>query len=147
MTTQAKVNYFAVLVTAVAALVQGAVWYSPLLFAHEWMTLRGIHPGALADMTPPPGALIAEFVRCLVVAFALAHLVTRLGVVRWTGALQLGALLWIGFQAMAIAGSVIHENYPGKLYAIHAGDALAKTSLMTVMLGVWLGKLRPSSMG
>jgi hypothetical protein len=34
-------------------------------------------------------------------------------------------------------GAVIHEKMPWKLYAIHAGDALVKTHLMTVILGVW----------
>jgi hypothetical protein len=34
-------------------------------------------------------------------------------------------------------GSVIHEGYPWKLYAIHTGDALAKTLVMTLILGVW----------
>ena len=38
---------------------------------------------------------------------------------------------------MLLVGAVIHENMPVKLYAIHAGDALVKTLLMTVILGVW----------
>lgn len=29
------------------------------------------------------------------------------------------------------------EHMPWTLYAIHAGDALVKTLLMTVILGVW----------
>jgi hypothetical protein len=45
--------------------------------------------------------------------------------------------VWVGFQAMLLMGAVIHENMPWKLYAIHAGDALVKTLLMTVILGVW----------
>jgi Protein of unknown function (DUF1761) len=45
--------------------------------------------------------------------------------------------VWIGFQATSIVGSVIHENYPVKLYAIHTGDALTKTLVITVILGVW----------
>ncbi|MGH8626113.1 MAG: hypothetical protein ACREYC_12900, partial [Gammaproteobacteria bacterium] len=31
----------------------------------------------------------------------------------------------------------VHENYLLQLYAIHAGDALVKTLLMCVILGVW----------
>ncbi|HEX9094690.1 MAG TPA: hypothetical protein VF990_01165 [Candidatus Dormibacteraeota bacterium] len=38
---------------------------------------------------------------------------------------------------VAFAGSVIHEHYPWKLYAIHTGDALTKTLVIAVILGVW----------
>lgn len=131
------INYLAVIAAAAAALVEGALWYSPLLFGEAWMTLGGMDPGAMADAKIPIGAMIAEFVRSLVVAYVLARFVVRLGIADWMGAVRLGLWVWIGFQAMAVAGSVIHENYPLQLYAIHAGDALVKTLLMCVILGVW----------
>ena len=141
-----KINYGAVVVAAIAAFVMGAVWYSPVLFGNTYMTLRGISTGAIAETNPPPAVLIAEFVRCLIVAYVLARFVVRLKVVGWMDALLLGAWVWLGFQAMAIVGSVIHENYPWQLYAIHAGDALVKTLLITVILAVWR-KRQPSSKG
>jgi len=131
------INYLAVVVAAVAAFVVGAVWYSPLLFGKVYMNLRGMNPDAMADMRPPAGELLGEFVRYLVIAFVLAYFVVRLGVVDWKGAVQLGLWVGVGFQAMLLIGAVIHENMPWKLYAIHAGDALVKTLLMTVILGVW----------
>jgi len=132
-----KTNYVAVVVAAVAAFVVGAVWYSPLLFGRAYMELRGMNPDAMADMRPPAGELFGEFVRCLVIAFVLAHFVVRLGVGDWKDAVQLGLRVWVGFQAMLLMGAVLHEKMPWMLYAIHAGDALVKTLLMTVILGVW----------
>jgi len=38
---------------------------------------------------------------------------------------------------MLLMGAVLHEHMAWTLYAIHAGDALVKTLLMTVILGVW----------
>jgi hypothetical protein len=38
---------------------------------------------------------------------------------------------------MLLLGALLHEGMPWMLYAIHAGDALVKTLLMTVILGVW----------
>ena len=131
------INYWAVMVAAFASFVVGAVWYSPLLFGKAYMELRGIDPSAMADMRPPAGELLGEFVRCLVVAFVLAHFVVRLGVRDWMAAAQLGLWVWVGFQAMLLMGAVLHEKMPWMLYAIHAGDALVKTFLMTVILGVW----------
>jgi hypothetical protein len=130
-------NYFAIVVAAVAAFMVGAVWYSPLLFGKAYTEARGLNPDALADMTPSAGELLGEFVRNLVVAFVLAHFVVRLGVGDWKGAVQLGLWVGVGFQAMLLMGAVLHERMPWMLYAIHAGDALVKTLLMTVILGMW----------
>lgn len=53
------------------------------------------------------------------------------------GALWLGFLVWFGFEAMAVVGSVLHENYPLGRYVIHVGDALQATLLMALILGAW----------
>jgi hypothetical protein len=45
--------------------------------------------------------------------------------------------LWLGVQASLLVGSVLRGNMPWKLYAIHAGDALVKTLVIAVLLGVW----------
>jgi hypothetical protein len=101
------------------------------------MELRGMNLDAMADVRPPAGELLGEFVRNLVIAFVLAHFVVRLGVSDWKGAVQLGLGVWVGFQAMLLMGALLHEKMPWMLYAMHAGDALVKTLLMTIILGVW----------
>ncbi len=119
------------------AFVVGAVWNSPLLFGNARMRLLGINLEVVADAKVPAGKMLAEFVRCLVVAYVLARFVVRLGVANWMGAVQLGVWVWIGFQAALLVGAVIWENMPWKLYAIHAGDALVKIILMAVLLRAW----------
>ena len=131
------INYWAVIVAAVVAFVVGGLWYSPLLFGEAWVKLRGMNSAEAAGTQMRPAEILAEFVRGLIVAVVLAGFVVHLGVVNWVGAIYLGLALWIGFQATSIVGSVIHEKYPLKLYAIHTGDALAKTLVMAVILGVW----------
>src|SRR5260370_2916088 len=101
------------------------------------MEVGEMTPAALADMRPPAGELLGEFVKNLVTALVLAHFVVRLGVGDWKGAVQLGLWVWVGFQAMLLMGAVLHEKMPWMLYAIHAGDAFVKTLLMTVILGGW----------
>ncbi len=132
-----RMNYWAIALGAVAAFMVGALWYSPLLFGKAYMQVRGMNPDAMADLRPPAGELLGELVKNLVVAFVLAHFVVRLDVADWKGALQLGLWVWVGFQAMLLMGAVLHEKMPWTLYAIHAGDALVKTLLVTVILGVW----------
>jgi hypothetical protein len=130
-------NYLAIVVAAIAAFVVGALWYSPLLFGRAYIEVSGMDSAAMGDMTPPVGELLGEFARNLVVAFVLAYLIARLGAGDWKAALQLGLWVWAGFQAMLLMGAVLHEKMPWMLYAIHVGDALAKTLLMAVILGLW----------
>src|SRR5215207_4567441 len=54
----------------------------------------------------------------------------------WKGAVRLGALVWV-FPAMIPLYSVVHENMPLMLAAIHAGEWLVKLLLMAVIIGVW----------
>jgi hypothetical protein len=131
------INYWAVVVAAAFAFVMGGLWYSPLLFGKAWLKLRGMNATAAAVTKMRLGEIVAEFVRGLIVAVVLAGFVVHLGVVNWLGAIYLGLAVWIGFQATSIVGSVIHEHYPLRLYAIHTGDALAKTLVMAVILGAW----------
>jgi hypothetical protein len=130
-------NYWAVIVAAVTAFVEGAVWNSSLLFGNERMRLLGINADAMTDTKIPAGKMLGELLKVLVIAYVLAHLLALLGVVDWMAAVRLGAWVWIGFQATLLLGAVIWENMPWKLYAIHAGDALVKILLMAAILGVW----------
>ncbi len=132
-----NINYWAVIVAAITSFVVGAVWYSPLLFGKPYMELRGMTPGALAELRMPVWKVLAEFARGLVVAYVLARFVVLLGVGGWQSAAQLGLWLWLGFYATLYVGAVIHENMPWRLYAIHVGDGLVKILLMAVVLGVW----------
>ena len=130
------INYLAVVVAAVAAFVVSTVWY--IVFGKEMMKLQGVKPGAMADMEKPqPWKILVEIVRSLVVAYVLARFVVLLGVVDWMGAVQLGVWVWIGFPITLLVGSVIWENIPWKLAAIHAGDWLVKILFIVVILGVW----------
>jgi len=131
-----KINFWAVIIAAAVAFVLGALWYGPLLFGKVYLEVRAMNP-AMANMRPPAWELVGEFAKNLVVAFVIAYFVVRLDVGDWKNALQLGLWIWVGFQAMLLMGAVLHEHMPWTLYAIHAGDALMKTLLTTVILGVW----------
>ena len=81
--------------------------------------------------------MIVELARTFIVAYVLALLAARLGVADWKGAVQLAVMLWIAFSVVMWAGAIMWENVPVKLAAIHAGDWLVKTVLVTVIVGLW----------
>ena len=132
------VNDLAVLVAAVAVFVLGWLWYSPLLFYKPWMRLRGLDPvAAMAGAQMPAWKLLIEVGRCLVLAYVLARFVALLGVSSWMGAVHVGLLLWIGFPVILLAGSVLWDNVPWKVAAIHAGDWLVKMLVIPIIVSAW----------
>jgi hypothetical protein len=129
-------SYLPMLVAVVAGFGFSSVWY--VLFGEIWTRLRAANPDAVLDMKKAPAwKKLAELVRSLILALVLARLVALYGIIDWLAALEFGFWLWIGFPVVLLAGSVMWENVPWKVAAIHAGDWLGKMLLMTVILGAW----------
>ena len=102
------------------------------------MRLRGLDPNAaMAGAKMPGGKLVVELLRCLVLAYVIARLVALLGVSSWMGGLHFGFLLWIGFPLILLTGSVLWDNVPWKVAAIHAGDWLVKLLVIPIIVSVW----------
>ena len=124
--------YLRVSAAALAAFVASLVWYS--ILGGAMVELSGADPSTGANTATPALAMLFVVAQSLLFASVLAYLVSRLGIVDRRAALRLGALVWI-FPASILLGSVVHENVPPALAAIHAGDWLVKLLLMSVILG------------
>lgn len=125
-------NYVAILVAAVAAFVAAFVYY--MVFGKQ---LSELSSAAAGTERTPAWVMPIELVRNLVVAAVVAGLAANLEIAAWIGAVLLGLALWIGFPAVLLSGSVIHEKVPWKVAAIHAGDWLVKLFLIAVIVSVW----------
>ena len=133
-----QVNYLAVLVAALVVFVLGWLWYSPFLFYKPWMRAKGIDPAvAMSGAKMPAGKLVIELVRCIVLAYIIARFAALLGISSWMGAVHFGVMLWIGFPVILLTGSVLWENVPVKVAAIHAGDWLVKLLVIPIIVSVW----------
>jgi hypothetical protein len=130
----ARVRLSAAGVVTVVCFLAGGLWYSPLLFGNTYMELRGIQSNGAGIR---PSELIAEIIRCFVLSYTFAYFILRLGIDSVKGALRFAFLVWIGFQAFVLIGSVIHEAYSIKLFLIHAGDALLKAVINCILLMLW----------
>ncbi|ONI89574.1 hypothetical protein ALI144C_04295 [Actinosynnema sp. ALI-1.44] len=116
-----------VLVAAVSTILASTLYY--MIFGEVYQQLRGG-----VNATPDPWAIAVQLGRNFLVAAVLATLLHRLAITTRRSALGVAALVWLGFQAMAVLGSVIHEQYPWGLYVLHIGDALLTTLVMTLIL-------------
>jgi predicted Co/Zn/Cd cation transporter (cation efflux family) len=123
------INFLAIVVAAVAAFVASAVWYTA--FANPMANLSDS-----AESGTPVWTMLFVIAQSLVVAFMIAYVASHLGIASLSGAVGLGALLWV-FPAAILLGSVVHEGVPLALASIHAGDWLAKLILITTIVSIW----------
>ena len=72
-----------------------------------------------------------------IVALVLAWVLRIAGIEGVLSSMGFAVLIFIGFQAALVAGGVIWENMPVKLYAIHMGDSLVKLLAMAAIFGFW----------
>ncbi len=122
----AGLNYFAIILAAVASFVFGGVWYNVL--SRQWMAasdrrLEDIKAGS----NVAPYAI--AFVALLVMAWMLAGVVGHLGAreVTFRNGVISGLLVWAGFVATTL---IVNHSFQG-----------AKRALTLIDGGHWLGVL------
>ncbi|HEY6414043.1 MAG TPA: DUF1761 domain-containing protein [Edaphobacter sp.] len=127
-----RVNFLALSIAVVAAFIASSLWYGPLLFGREFLQLSGV-----ANSNPNVVRALCELLRTFVLAWVIARLVLLLNIADWKSALRLGLLLWIGFPVVLLTGSMLWQNVPWQLAAIHSGDWLIKLILIPITVAVW----------
>jgi len=127
------INIWAVAVATVAAFIASTVYYTALDRLRT--SLLGVEPSA--EERPPAWKIVVELLRSLVIASTLAVAVGELGVTGVGGALLLGVVVWLAFPVTILSGSVVWDDVPWRLAALHAGDWLLKALLIAVLVGLW----------
>jgi hypothetical protein len=135
----ANVNILAVLVAALLTFVLGAFWYSPVLFAKQWMAAQGYTPEKLEAMKKR-GATRAYVVSVLcyvVMAYVVALLASYTNSTTLAQGLWLGFLSWLGFAATIGLTTQMFSEKPIAAWVIDAGYQLAYLLIMGALLSVW----------
>lgn len=135
------INYLAIIICGVAAMVIGFMWYGPL-FGKEWMKLVGMTQKKMADAKDEMGMTYGlSFVSALIMAYALAHFIwfTAPGAVTPLIGIKTAIWAWVGF--VATYGLTRHlysvDKKPWTLYLIDTGYYLATLLVMGIILAVW----------
>lgn len=135
----ANVNILAVLVAALLTVVLGAFWYSPLLFAKQWMQAQGYTPEKVEAMKQRGGtrAYLVSALCYFVMAYVVALLASYTNSTSVVQGLWLGFLAWLGFAAtIGLTGNMFSEK-PIAAWVIDAGYQLAHLLIMGVVVSVW----------
>src|SRR5258708_38074464 len=117
------VNLVFVLVAAVATMVVGFLWYSPLLFAKPWMLAMCYDPNdkaALDEMRKGAGKTYGvTLLACLVSAFVLGKVVAVTTVTSIPYGMKVGFAMWLGFVATVQLTDKLFGRRPLKLFLIN----------------------------
>ena len=134
-------NLWAVLVCALADMVIGFLWYSPLLFARPWMVLMGHDPNdkaKLEEMRKGAAMMYAlSLVASLLSAAVLAKIITISTVHAPLYGVKIGLAIWLGFVTTVQLTGALFGRQPARLYAINTGYQLVCYVVMGAILAAW----------
>jgi hypothetical protein len=135
------VNWWAVLVSALATMVVGFVWYSPLLFARRWTILMGYDPddkAKLAEMQKSAGpSYMLSLVASVLSAAALGKIIAIATIHTPLYGIKMGLAVWLGFVTTVQLTNALFMRQPAKLYAINTGYQLVCYVVMGAIMAAW----------
>ena len=135
------VNLLSVLVAAIATMVLGFLWYSPILFARPWMVLMGYDPNdkaKLDEMRKSAGKTYAlSFLASLASAFVLAKIIDVASVNSVLYGMKYGFAIWLGFVTTVQLTGALFGRQPFKLFLINTGYQLVCYLAMGAILASW----------
>ena len=135
------VNLWAVLVSAIATMVVGFVWYSPALFANPWMKLMGLDPSdkeKIAELQKSAGpSYFMSLIASVLAAFVLGKLITVAGFSTAVDGLKIGLVVWLGFVTTVQFTNALFMRQKNRLYMINTGYQLVCYLVMGAILGAW----------
>jgi hypothetical protein len=137
------VNVWATLGAAVACMILGFLWYSPMLFAKPWMVAMGYDPAdkaRIAEMQKGAGLKYAiSFLTSLLSAFVLGKIIYHLAISTPLYGMKVGLAVWAAFVMTVQLTDKLFGNRPWNLFLINTGYQLVCFLAMGAILGQWVG--------
>lgn len=129
------VNWWAVIVATVAAMVIGSIWYSKLLFMKPWLAALGTTPEQMkAKGGSAAKAMIGMVVLAFLQAYIMNHFVVYIDVITMGEAASLAFWLWLGFVVPVVCAYSLFEMRPWKLTWITLGNQLVTLVVMALII-------------
>ena len=132
-------NYWAILVSAIASMIIGSIWYGPL-FGKKFMEAMGMNEWSAekkAEMTKNMWISYAgQFVLSLIMFFVLSWYITTSIHTGIVGGMANAFGLWLGFVVPLAAGNVL---WGGKkiLFWLSIGNMLVTLLVAGAIIGGW----------
>lgn len=133
------ISIWSVIVASISAFAVSAVWYSPLLFGKEWMSLigateRDIAEAKASDMT---SRYVIQFIFTIVTFIVIAFAVSALNIVTARDGAFLGLLAWAGFALPGSISGILWEKKTMKYAMITSVATLLCWVIGGAIIGGW----------
>lgn len=137
MVAEVAVNPIALIASALAMVVLGALWYGPL-FGKQWMKLMGMDPQKV-KVTPEMQnqmmkSMAGMLVASLVLVFVLTHTLAYAGVKTISDALFVAFMTWLGYVATIELNGVFFEKKKVQHYLINVAYYLVGFLMMSIII-------------
>lgn len=127
------VNYWAVLVSGIAFMAIGYLWYGPL-FGNMWLKAMDKKKEDLnASMTP----MIWSFVAALVTSYVLAHFIVLAGAATMMDAFVTAFWIWLGFVAASTLTNSLYEGVKSTRVSLFVAYELVCLLVASAILFAW----------
>jgi uncharacterized protein DUF1761 len=135
MAVDFAVNYVAVVIAAVVAMVIGFAYYAPQVMGDRWMSYLGTTRAQLGN--PAPTGMLAGVVASLLNAWVLAVLALNLGGTTVADGAMLGVICWLGFMATITAAGVAFLKQPWGLWVVNnIHNVLVQIVMGAIVVGI-----------
>lgn len=125
------INWLAVLVAWIAHVVISLVWFQPPLFGKAWVELSG------KELKPATQWFPAGLAAHLVCVLGLAVIVNMANATTIVEGAALGLMVSICFIGAMLAGELVWEKIPFKLFLIRLGDQVLTLCLAGMLFAIW----------
>ena len=134
-----QINFWAVLVSAVSAIVIGSVWYGPL-FGKKFMALMGFEKLSADEQAAMKKGMAKtyalQFLSSVLMLGVLAWLLPALGAASAVGGMKAAFWVWLGFVMPVQLGQQLWGGKMG-LFWLGAGNMLLTLLAAGAILGAW----------
>src|SRR3972149_4264711 len=130
----ANVNWIAVLVSAVASMVVGFIWFSPPLFQKAYLAEIGKTAEAAAAI--PPTNYLISFILAIVEAVILSSLIGAMANPGVGAGLAAGFMGWLGFVATTSGANTLFGDNKFRLWYVQNGNHLLTLLVMRAIIGL-----------
>jgi len=129
------INYLAVFLAAVAGMVIGGLWYSPLLFGKLWTQLSGITKKQITEAKKKSMTVsyVLQFVALLVMACVVAHFIALMRLTTLSEIMQLVFWSWLGYQATLEFSNVLWGGKTWSLFLLNSAHNLVSLIAMSLV--------------
>jgi hypothetical protein len=131
-----EINLLAVVFSAIATMIIGFAWYSPMLFGKIWTRDMRISSQLLRSARGRglSAAYLLSFFTSLVMAYTLSALFKLVGILTLSQALQVTLLLWLGLVVTVKTTEALYSGKPVRLYFIDIIYELTSLTVTTLII-------------